>query len=123
MPRTVENRVAATDLGYLAEIHDHDTVAHEADDVEVVRDEEVGQAKIPLEIEQQVQHLRLHRLVECGHGLVENDETRFQCQGTGNVDALPLTAGKLVWIATGKAFRLQAHPMQQVVPGPWPFPR
>ena len=49
-------------------------VGHEAHDLEIVADEDVGEAELVLEVEQQVQHLRLDRLVERRDRLVEDQQ-------------------------------------------------
>jgi hypothetical protein len=70
--------------------------------------------KSSLQVEQKVQHLRLDRLVEGRHGLVEDDEARLERERAGDVDALALTAGELVRVALGEAARLQPDPVQEV---------
>src|SRR5216110_526608 len=52
-----------------------------------------------LEIAQQVDDLRLHRHVERGRRLVEDDEARLQHHRARDRDALALPAGELVRIA------------------------
>ena len=91
------------DLGDLAEIHHQHPVGDEAHDVEVVADEDVGQAELLLEVHEQVQHLRLDRLVERRDGLVEDDQARLERERAGDVDALALAARQLVRIAAGEA--------------------
>jgi hypothetical protein len=59
------------DLAEVAEVHDHDAIAHEAHHIEVVRDEHVGQAEIVLEVEKKIENLRLDRLVQCRDCFVE----------------------------------------------------
>ena len=66
-----------------------DLVAHAADDVQVVRDHEQADAALALEVEQQVQDLRLHRDVERRGRLVAHDEladrgpARARCRCAG----------------------------------------
>src|SRR5690606_12008434 len=50
-------------LDHLAEVHDQHLVAHVLHDVEVVADEEVGEAELLLEVLQQVEDLSLDRLI------------------------------------------------------------
>ena len=52
-----------------------------------------------LQSPQQIDDLRLHGAVERRSGLVENQEFRAQCQGSGNANALPLATGEFVGIA------------------------
>ena len=81
----------------------------EAHDVEVVADEDVGEAELVLEVEQQVQHLRLDRLVERRDRLVEDHQARLERERAGDVDALALAARQLVRIAAGEARRARAR--------------
>jgi hypothetical protein len=55
-----------------------------------VGDEDVREAVIPLEVLQQVDHLRLHRYVERGHGLVADDELGLDGERTRDADPLTL---------------------------------
>ena len=68
-----------------------------------MRDEDVGEAELVLEIEQQIEHLRLDRLVERRHRLVEDQQPRLEREPARDVDALALAAGNLVRIAARKA--------------------
>ena len=108
MGRRVEHRVGRADLGDPTEIHHHHPVGDEAHDIQVVADEDVGQAELGLEVEEQVKHLRLHGLVQRRHGLVEQHQPRLQGERPGDVHPLALAAGDLVRVAAGEAFRLQA---------------
>ena len=54
-----------------AEVHRHDLRADLTDDVEVVGDEEVGEAPLPLQLGEEQQHLRLDGDVKSGDRLVE----------------------------------------------------
>ena len=56
--------VAGGHLDDLAQVHHGDAVGDVAHDGEVVRDEQVGQAELVLEVLQQVDDLRLDRDVE-----------------------------------------------------------
>ena len=67
-------------------------VTDEAHHVQVVADEQIGQVELLLEHAQQVQHLRLHRLVERGYRLVEDHHPRLDCQCARDVHALLLAA-------------------------------
>jgi ABC-type dipeptide/oligopeptide/nickel transport system ATPase component len=86
-------------LHHLAVAHDDDPVAHGADHPQIVADEEIGEAVLLLQVAQQIDDLRLHRHVEGRGRLVQHDQLRFQDQGAGDGDALPLPAGKFMWIA------------------------
>ena len=56
-----------------------------------VRDEEVGQPELLLQVLEQVDDLRLDRHVQRADRLVANDELRLHRQGAGDADALPLS--------------------------------
>src|SRR5439155_15776773 len=95
------------DLDNLAEIHDRDAMADVFDDSEVVRDEEIREAELALQVAQKVDYLCLHRDVERRDRLVADDEARMQGQGAGDADALALAAGEFVRVA---AERLGTQP-------------
>ena len=82
-------------LAQLAQVHDADAVADVLDDREVVGDEDERQAVAPLQVLEQVQHLRLHAHVE-GDGLVADDQPRLENEGAGDRDALALPTRELV---------------------------
>ncbi len=98
----------------LPKIHHHDPVADEAHHVQIVRDEDVGQVEALLQIDEQVQHLRLDRFVESRHRFVEDDEARFQREGARNIDALALSARQLVRVAVGEQQRVEPDRFKQV---------
>ena len=54
---------------------------------------------LPLQVAQQVQHLRLDRHVERRHGLVGDQQLRAQRERARDADALALAAGELVRVA------------------------
>ena len=66
---------------------------------QVVRNEEVGDAELLLQVLQQVDDLRLDRDVERRHRLVGDDQARLDRQGARDADALALPAAELVRIA------------------------
>src|SRR4051794_21260860 len=67
-------------------------------DREIVRDKQIGQAKSLLQIDQQVDDLRLDIHVERGNWLVGDDELRLERERTCNRNALALAAGKFMRI-------------------------
>ena len=87
------------ELDDLAEIHDRDTRRDVLDDGEIVRDEEIGEATIALEILQEIDHLRLNRNVECRYRLVTDDQLGLHRERPRDADALPLAARELVRVA------------------------
>ena len=92
-------RRVAAELDDAAEIHDGDAVADVLDHGEIVRDEEVGEAEPRLEVDQQVEDLRLDRDVERRDRLVGDDQLRLERERARDADALALAAGELVRIA------------------------
>jgi hypothetical protein len=68
---------------------------------QVVGDEQVGQAQLALQLEQQVEHLALDGDIERRHRLVADDQLRAQGDGAGDADALALAAGELERVAVG----------------------
>ena len=73
------------------EVHHQHVVRDVADHGQVVRDEEIGEAELALQVGEQIQHLRLHRDVERRHRLVGHDQRRVRasararsrCAGAG----------------------------------------
>src|SRR5216684_3342932 len=65
---------------------------------EVVADEEIGEAKLVLQVAHQIEDLCLHRNIERGGRLVADDEFGFGRQDAGDCDPLPLPAGKFMRI-------------------------
>ena len=84
------------DLHDLAEVHHGDAVGDVSDDREVVRDEEVREPELVLELDEQVDDLRLDRDVERGDRLVEDQHLRVQRERAGDADPLALAARELV---------------------------
>ena len=66
------------------------------DDREVVRDEEVGEAELRLQVHEQVDDLRLHRDVERRDGLVADDDPGLDRERARDAEALALAAGEFV---------------------------
>ena len=79
--------------------HHGDAVGHVVDHGEIVRDEQVGEAELLLQILEQVEDLRLHRDVERRDRLVADQQVGPERQRAGDADALALAAGKAVRIA------------------------
>ena len=116
MQRVCVQLLCVGHLHYLAHVHHRHAVGDVLDHAQVMGDEYVGQIKVRLQVLQQVQRLRLNGHVEGGYRFVTDDEARIQGQRTGNADALPLAAGKLVGIAT-HMFRAQANVFEELDDG------
>src|SRR4051812_40822283 len=79
-----------------------------------MRDEDVGEAEVVLKRLEQVDHLRLDRDVECGDGLVGDDQLRPKRERTRDADALALAARELVREAVVVLGR-EAHGLEQLL--------
>ena len=104
----------------LAEVHDRDPVGDVANDREVVRDEEVGEAEVVLEPGEQVDDLGLDRDVERRDRLVEDDQLRVEREGARDADPLPLPAGELVREAV-RVLRAEPDRPQELLDATPPF--
>ena len=67
-----------------------------------MRDEQVGQAQVGLQLLKQGDDLRLDRHIQRGRGLVEHQKVRLQRQGPRNAHALLLPARQLVRVGVGQ---------------------
>ena len=85
-----------------------------AHDIQVVRDEDVRQAELCLEVLEQVEDLRLHGDVERGDGLVADDELRVDGERARDPDPLALAAGELVRKAV-VVLRVEADDLEQLL--------
>ena len=85
-----------------AEIHHRDPVRDVADQAQIMRDEQHGEAEPLLQLQQQVDDLRLHRDVEGGDQLVGDQAFRLHRQRPRDADALALAAGEFMRIAVGR---------------------
>jgi hypothetical protein len=90
MAGRVVDRIPAADLDDTARIHDPDPVRDMADDREIMRDEQVGEAELALQILEQVDDLGADRNIERRDRLVGNDELGRDGERAGDADALPL---------------------------------
>ena len=101
--RILEQYFARRDLDDAAAAHDGDLVGDVVDHREIVRDEEIGEAELGLQVLQEVQDLRLDGNVERRYGLVAQHEIGLQRERAGDADPLALAAGKAVRIAVEEA--------------------
>src|SRR5688572_31542547 len=113
MARRADHLCSITDLDDLAEIHHGNAIANVFDNAEIVRNEEIRQAELFLQILQEVEHLRLNRDIERGNRFVAHDELGLDRQGARNAQALALAATEFVRIARGSR-RRQAHDIEQL---------
>jgi len=73
------------------EIHHGDSVRNVPNHREVVRDEEIRQFELCLQLLEQVNHTGLHTDVESRYRLIKNHEAWFDGQRPSNADALALS--------------------------------
>ena len=103
---------AVGQLDQLAQIHNTDAVGDMLDNAQVMRDKEVGQPHLLLQILKHIDDLRLNRDIQRGDRLIADDELRVHSQRTGDADTLTLTARELVRVAVGM-LTVQADTLQQ----------
>ena len=78
--------------------HD-DVVGERPHHFQIVADEEISELVALLQIAQEIDDLRLHRHVERGGRLIQDQELRLEHERTGNGDALALAAGEFMRVA------------------------
>jgi hypothetical protein len=97
--RALEETFLVRDLDDLAEVHDGYPRRDMLDDGQVVSDKQIRESELLLQIDQQIDHLCLYRNIERRYRFIQHDQFRMRSQGARYSDALPLPAGKLVWVA------------------------
>ena len=107
MVRIAIDVVAVCELDYLAEVHYRDALADMLDHAQVVGNEKISQAKLLLEILQEIYYLRLNRDVERRDGFIKDEKPWTDGKRPGNTDTLSLTAREFVGVMVE---RLTAHP-------------
>ena len=83
-------------------MNNSNAVRDEANNRQVMCDEQVGQTSVLLQTVQQVQYLRTNRYVQRRDWLVSYDEFWFHNERSGNTDTLSLTTGELMWETRSK---------------------
>src|SRR5262245_43012763 len=101
------------DLDDPAAMHDGDTVTEIANDGNVVGNEDEAEVEPPADVEQEIEDLAADRDIEGGGSLIGDDDARIERQGTGNADALALTAGEGMRVAFHPE-RIEAHEAHQL---------
>ncbi len=99
-------------LDDLAEVHHGDVIGDVAHDGEVVRDEQVCQPALGLQIGEQIEHLRLYRHVERAHRLITYYELRLDRERARDAYPLPLAAGQLVRVPLPEG-RVESHLVEE----------
>src|ERR1700722_2098620 len=96
MPRVQIDLIARRDFDNLAEVHDGYAIADVFYHPQVVRDEQVGQLQLLLQVLQQIDYLRLDRDIERRDWLVEHEEAWIHRESPRDANSLTLAAGKFV---------------------------
>ena len=92
MPRTGEQAALVGVFDDAAQIHHGDACGDVLDHREIVRDEDVGELEAPLQIGEQIDHLRLYGHIERGNRFVAHDQSRLRGKRARDADALSLAA-------------------------------
>lgn len=80
-------------------LHHRNAVRKLPDQGEVMRNENIGQAELGLQRQQNLDDIRLNADIESGCGFVQHDHIRFKDQRTGDCHTLTLPAGEGRWFA------------------------
>ena len=88
--RRVAHSLRRTQLDNLSLVHHRGGVAQVFDHPDIVSDEEQRERSLAAQVEQQLQHLGLHRDVEGAGHLVAHHEVGTQAERAGDADALAL---------------------------------
>ena len=90
----VEDLVGLGQFHDTADVHHRHAIADVSHDTEVVRDEEIRQPKVSLQVEQEIQDLGLHRDIQGRDRLVRDHQSGMQSQCPRDADALTLAAAE-----------------------------
>ena len=96
-----EDGLGRSYLHEAAEIHDRHAVGDMAHHVQIMGDDEHGEAEGLAQVVEQVQHLALHRDVETRGGLIGDDQLGRERDGAGDPDAARLATAQLMGQAVG----------------------
>src|SRR3990170_2932889 len=96
MLRVLDHLPGGPLLDDLPKVHHPDAVRENPGERQVVGDEQVRQASGRSKLEEEFEDLRADRHIEHGHGLVRDEEVRFQDERPRDRDPLPLTPTELV---------------------------
>ena len=115
--RVAEDVVHRALLDDAALLHHAHEVGGDPHHGEVVRDEQIRQTQIALQVGEQIEDLVLNQHVEGRDRLVQHDDVGLERQGACDRDALPLSAGQLVRVPPGELTR-QRHLLEQIEGAP-----
>ena len=108
MLRIVEYPGGGPAFHHGAAVQDERLVGELAYDRQVVADQDVGDARFVADVGEQVEHVGLGRHVQCGNGLVEDQDDGLGREGARDCDPLPLAARERAGQRPGLP-RIQAH--------------
>src|SRR5258708_12224510 len=94
-----------SDLEGAGGMHHRDGGGNVLHHCEIVRNEYVGQPKPPLQVAQEIKHLRADGDIERRYRLVADDELGLDRKRARNGNALALAAGGFMWITALQARR------------------
>src|ERR1700757_4490206 len=93
-----------SDFHNLPAIHDRDPSGEVPDDRHGMRNEQVRQTELPLQISQQLDNLGPHAYVEGRNRLIRNNKFRPQREGARDPNALPLASAEFMREAPSGGF-------------------
>ncbi|MPN29954.1 hypothetical protein SDC9_177411 [bioreactor metagenome] len=114
MSGILEEHARGGSFHHHAQIHHNNFIRNMAYHGQIVGNEQIRQAPIPLQVHEKIQYLRLNGHIQGGYRLVTNNKLRFQGQRPGDADALSAPAVQLVGKHLCKAL-CQAHRIHQLL--------
>ena len=106
-----EHLFAASAFHHLAAEQHVNLIRQHADNREIMRDEEHGDAMLVLQLAQERENAGLHGDIQSRENLVTKQKLGFRHQGAGYGNTLAFAAGKLIRVAPGVA-RVEPHIVQ-----------
>src|SRR3984893_6479767 len=116
MPRPLEDLVDRSHLDDATKVHHQHAVGQEAYHVEIVRDEEIAHAEPAAQALEELEDDGLHRYVERGGGLVEDEEPRLERHRPCYAHPLLLAPRELMRVAPEQLARKPDHVGQRTHP-------
>jgi len=113
MLRREANLRACPDFHEFSQVHDTDARGYVFDDGNRMRDKQIRQTELVLQVRQEIDDLSLDRDIKRRNGLVGYDQFGLQGQRPRDTDSLPLSAAELMRI-TAHHGRIQTHRLQEI---------
>ena len=114
--RLVEDLVGGAVLHDVAGVHDGDLLAHGSHNAQIMGDHDDAHAQLLAQILHQLKDLCLNGHVQCGGGLVSNQQLGLTGQCNGDHHTLAHTAGQLVGVLLQTLLGLiDANQLQQLL--------